>query len=286
VVTKLSRAAAMCVVLSLAAVACTSSGGSPVAAPSPSSVHSDPLLLVGQWFLDAEGEAAGSAIALGQGLTLFLSCGVLDGEWRADGGQSLFVAYSSGGDGPCFDGNQRHPMPWLDQAVAFRIDGDNRRLLDQDGKTVALLRPGAKPTVGPNRSKDFYETPPTISAAMRAAAEEPQPVPADATPVTQAQLLRRWVPSGLDPSSPAQLTFQADGVWSGSDGCNGQGGRYVLGRDGRLLSVSGSSTLVGCRGAPVGGWMSQATRAALSHGDLLLYDQSAQVLGEPHPVSD
>jgi hypothetical protein len=32
--------------------------------------------------------------------------------------------------------------------------------------------------------------------------------------------------------------------------------------------------------------MSQATRAALSHGDLLLYDQSAQVLGEPHPVSD
>jgi hypothetical protein len=274
--------------LSLAVVAlsaCTDKApaqGHPANATPSTPVHSDPLALVGQWFLDADGEAPGSAVAFGEQLTLFLSCGVLDGEWKADREQSLFVASSSGGDNGCFAGGAREPLPWLDAAVAFRVDGPNRRLLDRNGRTVALLRPGAKPTVGPNRSKSFYETPPTVTPAMTLAAQDPAALPADAAPIDTDQLAHDWIPNDLPPTSRARLTFGDAGRWTGSDGCNSLGSRFVLGREGRLLATVGGSTAIGCRGAPVGAWMAQVSRAGLVAGQLALYDRDGKALGRLH----
>jgi heat shock protein HslJ len=256
--------------------------GHPASAAPPATVHSDPLALVGQWFLDADGETPGSAVAFGEQLTLFLSCGVLDGEWKADGQQSLFVASSSAGDSTCFADGSRHPLPWLDAAVAFRVDGPNRRLLDSDGRTVALLRPGARPTVGPNRSKSFYETPPTVTPAMTLAAQDPAALPAAAAPIAADQLAHEWLPNEVPATSRARLTFGDDGRWNGSDGCNGQGGRFVLGRDGLLLATAGASTAIGCRGAPVGAWVAQVSRAGLVSGQLVLYDRDGKTLGRLH----
>ena len=260
-------------------------GGTPAAqtgaSPAPSaSVRSDPLLLVGQWFLEADGEQPGSAIFLREEMTLFRGCGVMDGQWKADGAQSLFVASSASGDGGCFKGNGPPSIPWLEAAVAFRIDGSNRRLLDSAGHTVAVLRPGAKPTVGPNRSKDFYERPTRVTPSMRADVQEPRALPTDVMPARLEDLARRWRPVEVNPSSEAHLAFQEVGRWLGSDGCNGQGGRYVLGRGGRLLSTGGPSTLIGCDGAPVGAWMGRAALAGISNEHLVLYDRSGELVGK------
>ena len=255
----------------------------PAAQSSPSlsaSEPSDPALLVGRWLLEANGEEPGSAISLGEQLTLFRGCGVMDGQWKADGQQNLFVASSASGDSSCFTGDGPPLIPWLETAVAFAIDGDERRLLDKNGDTVAVLRPGAEPTVGPNRSKEFFEEPPTVTPARRAEAQEPSALPAGVRPAETEDLTQRWRPVTVNATSEAHLAFQSDGHWDGSDGCNGQGGRYVLGRDGRLLGTANGSTLIGCNGAPVGGWMFQAARAGVLNEDLVLYDRSGQLLGK------
>ncbi len=261
----------------------------PAGQSSPSvsaSEPSDPALLVGQWLLEADGEEQGSAISLGEQLTVFRSCGVIDGQWKADGQQNLFVASFASGDNSCLKGKGPPLIPWLETAVAFAIDGDERRLLDKNGNTVAALRRGAKPTVGPNRSKEVFEEPPTVTPALRAEAQEPSALPAGVRPAGTEDLTRRWRPVTVDATSKAHLAFQADGHWRGSDGCNGQGGRYVLGRDGRLLGTANGSTLIGCNGAPVGGWMYQAARAGVMDEDLVLYDQSGQLLGKLTATKD
>lgn len=278
--------AAACVAAVAATSSCGDTPAAQLASPAASasaSAPADPLQLVGQWFLDADGEEPGSAISLGEEMTLFRGCGVMDGQWEADGQQNLFVASSTSGDGSCFKGNGPPSIPWLEAAVAFSIDGSNRRLLDRAGSTVAVLRPGAKPTVGPNRSKDFYEKLPAVTPSMRTDAQEPRALPAGVKAAELEDLTRRWRPVEVDASSEAHVAFQEDGRWVGSDGCNGQGGRYVLGRESRLLSTVGGSTLIGCSGAPVAGWMGQAARAGIVDDHLVLYDRSGKLLGELIP---
>lgn len=271
----------------LLAVACGSSGaGGHVADPQPSSTRSDAIALVGTWTVDAEGEDPGSAIALGEGLRLFLSCGVLDGDWRADSEQSLFVGDVSSGDEGCFDGTGPPEVPWVTDARGFRVDGDTRRLVDGDGKTLAVLRPGAHPTVGPNRIATDAD-PPVVSPSMRAAAREPAPLPQGVVAAVAEKLQRRWVPVGAPRGlGRAYVTFGTSGRWRGSDGCNGAGGRYMLGRDGRLLATSGPSTLVGCDNSPVGQWVAGAARAASDGDDLVFYDAGGTTLGRVSPAPD
>jgi hypothetical protein len=263
----------------------TASRSSDVPSPSPVAVASNPLDLVGRWFVDVKGQPPGTAdVILGEGMTVFLPCGVLDGEWKADGRQSLFVASFSGGDQGCFDAAGMKPVPWVTQAVSFRSSGDDRLLLDSAGATVALLRPGATPTVGPNRASS-YSAAPTITEAMRAAAREPAPLPAAATAPSAQELQRRWVPQpGARSHAKAYVSFDAGGSWSGSDGCNGTGGRFVLGSGGRLLATAGGTTLVGCNNSALPGWVALASRVGLVQGDLVLYDAAGKELGRAAPA--
>jgi predicted small lipoprotein YifL len=246
---------------------------SPTAAPTPRTAAA----LVGRWHVDGPGVAPGTALVLGEELALFLPCGVLDGGWEADGPQGLFVALTFGGDSTCFsDGSDPAPS-WLTGARRFAVDGDARTLLDAADRPLVRLRPGARPTVGPNRSSSAAAEP-QLTPRLRARLADPAPLPADARPVTPEQLQRRWVPVEVEEAA-VELRFGSDGRYTGSDGCNGAGGRYVLGRHGRLLAAGGPSTSMGCRGAPVGYWVDAAARAGLVDGDLVLYDADAQVLG-------
>jgi heat shock protein HslJ len=96
----------------------------------------------------------------------------------------------------------------------------------------------------------------------------PAPVPADST-----RLLGRWVPvSGAGAGSPRPpfVDFGADGRWTGSDGCNGQGGRWTLGRDGAFHATADPSTMMACDGEPVGRWLTSATRAGFASDELVL----------------
>ena len=65
------------------------------------------------------------------------------------------------------------------------------------------------------------------------------------------------------------LTFETNGTWSGSDGCNGSSGTYTLGPNGAFHMVDHVSTLIACRSvpAPIPYW---ATHAMISNGELVL----------------
>lgn len=247
---------------------------SPAAPEGPRSA----LALVGRWHVEGPGVANGTALVIGEELALFLSCGVIDGGWEADGRQGLFVASTYGGDSNCFSPNKSDPWPsWLKRSRGFDVDQEQRTLLDVDGHVVARLRPGARPTVGPNRISDSVAEP-EVSPRLRARLADPAPLPQEATPVTPQQLQRRWASSTV--SNPrVEVSFTADGGYSGSDGCNGVGGGYALGREGRLVTTGGASTSIGCDGAPVGYWVATAARAGLVGADLVLYDQDGKVLG-------
>lgn len=278
------------VALLLAAAALTGCGDAPgdalgsggSATPTVDTAPLDALDLVGRWHVEGDGVEPGTALVLGEQLAVFLPCGVLDGAWEADGESGLLVAGSSSGDGPCFGPDGRQPLPWLDGARRFAVDGDVRTLLDASGRVLATLRPGARPTVGPNRVADAAQEP-EVSGELRAGLAAAAPLPAGVRPATATDLLRRWRPVGVQ-NAEAHLLFAADGGFTGSDGCNGQSGRWTLGAAGRLLATSGPQTLIGCEGAPVGSWVDQAGRAGVVDGDLVLHGRDGALLGRLSPA--
>jgi hypothetical protein len=204
---------------------------------------------------------------------------VIDGEWRAEGRDRLFVGSTFGGDQSCLDSSPGlKRVDWVVRAASFGASGENRVLMDADGAKVAVLRPGAQPTTGPNRAGSYAEYP-AITARMRAAALEPAPLPPGAEPVTAQRLTGRWVPVNK-PDSKAYVVFEDTGSWRGVDGCNGVGGRFSVGRGGRLLATTGPTTLVGCENSRLPDWVASAGRAGFTQGRLVLYDASGTKLGE------
>lgn len=241
----------------------------------PNSVGSqDPTGLVGLWRVTADG-STGDSLKLGDEVTLFQSCGVLDGSWKADSAGD-FVAMSYGGDSTCFTGDHQLTPAWLLEATAFRVDGSARELLDVHGAVVARLDPGATPTVNSNRIKG-YADPPTLTPALRQRLSEPVALPDGIQPATAASLVGHWVPK--DGDGRAYVDFTENGNFSGSDGCNGSGGRFAVGDAGHLLALEGGSSLIGCNGVNVPSWAGQAGRAGFDGDELVFYDSTGTVLG-------
>lgn len=245
----------------------------------------DPSRLVGSWHLEAAGEPAGAILTIGDrvdgGMLLFHPCGMLSGTWRANR-QAMFVASLDGGDGSCFGkgegGRALLTPPWLTSAVAFAASGADETLLDARGSVVATLRPGAHPTIGPNDTSD-YALRPVVTEQMRQSWREPAQLPQGVRPASAMDVQRTWKPLGSRPSH-AFLTFGAEGRYHGSDGCNGVGGAYVLGREGVVLATSGPMTLIGCENSPLPSWVAQAGRLGLRDGRLLFVSPTGKVLGE------
>ncbi|MGN6475135.1 MAG: hypothetical protein ACTHK4_16000 [Mycobacteriales bacterium] len=243
-------------------------------------IAGDPAQLIGSWHVAAVGEAKGTSLILADDLRLFRSCGMLEGGWSADR-YGDFVGESWGGDQACFIG--AHPnstVAWLSHAVTYRIDGPDRVLLDAAHRVVARLSPGARPTPNPNILPSLA-SPPVKDASMTARLAEPHSLAAGLSAATSNDVLGRWKAAGRRVSkSEGFVAFESGGRWKGSDGCNAWGGRYEVGPYGELISVSGPTTLIGCLvGSPAPGWVGQAGRVALVHGDLVLFDRSGRQLG-------
>jgi len=222
----------------------------------------DPLSLVGVWRVTADGAAQGSRLRLGNDLDLTVGCGELDGTWRADSG-GLFVALVYGGPMKCGDFTT---PPWLARSVGYRPDGADRLLLDRDGTTVARLAP----VNGPKPSLDAFVREGLLRSGV--------PVPAPLTPARSQDLLGRWVPAGRHPSR-AYAEFADGATFHGSDGCNGEGGRWVVGAEGAIVAVTGPSTLIGCDNVSAAEWVGRASRAALDGPALVLLDAAGHALG-------
>jgi hypothetical protein len=256
----------------------TSSPFAPVSfVPSPA----DPLSLVGSWLLDAPGVATGTVLRLGDDLSLWSSCGYLMGSWVADPA-GLFVGQLDGGDGGCMtDVSGQGPTPaWLGKVVAFRLDGASAVLLDSSGAVAATLRPGGHPTPGPNLLPSLAD-PPTVSDQLRARLAAPAPLPAGLVAARPSQLIGYWV-SAANPQLRGDADLASDGSWKGTDGANGNGGRWSAAPDGELVVSAGPSTLVGCspgQCVDVDDWFVQASRAAFDGSTLVLLDASGKETG-------
>jgi hypothetical protein len=245
--------------------------------PSPA----DPLPLVGSWLLDAPGVAAGTVLRLGDDLSLWSSCGYLMGSWVADPA-GLFVGQLDGGDGACTkDVSSLGPTPaWLAKVVAFRLDGTGAALLDSSGAVAATLRPGGHPTPGPNLLPSLAD-PPTVSDQLRARLAPAAALPAGLVAARPSQLVGYWV-SAASPNLRGDADLASDGSWQGTDGANGDAGRWSAAPDGELVVSAGPSTLIGCmpgQCADVDNWFIQASRAAFDGSTLVLLDATGKETG-------
>jgi hypothetical protein len=123
---------------------------------------------------------------------------------------------------------------------------------------------------------------PTVTDEVRRAYAAAAPLPARLTPVTAASLLGRWRPdpalAKVNPLSP-YVEFRDGGQWQGSDGCNGQGGRWAAGPAGAFVATSGISTMIGCDNVPVAAWMDSARRVGLDGKILVLLDGAGKEVG-------
>ena len=241
----------------------------------------DPLALVGSWLLAGPGVAPGTVLRLGDDLSLWGGCGYLDGSWAADHA-GLFVGQLDGGDGACMTGvsSQGPTPPWLAEVVAFRIDGTGAVLLDSSGAVVASLRPGGHPTAGPNMLPSLAN-PPTVTNDLRTRMALAVPLPAGLVAARPSQLIGYWV-SAANPNLRGNADLAADGSWQGTDGANGNGGRWSVAPDGELVVAAGASTAVGCapdQCADVDDWFIQASRAAFDGSTLVLLDASGKETG-------
>lgn len=243
----------------------------------------DPLDLVGRWHVEVPGEPPGAmSVVLGKSLAVFLQCGALTGQWEAESTQNMFLASLQGGTLDCLKSPQRMAVQWLEAVTSFRSSAGTWLLLDSRGRTLATLRPGATPTTPPDLWHTYSDEP-AITEARRAAAAAAARLPAAAKAPTGTELQRRWQPVKGNRGKPF-VTFGDDGRWSGSDGCNAENGRFLLGRDGRLLGTHGPSTLIGCDNSELGRWVATASRVGLVDGMLAFYDSAAKELGRATPA--
>ncbi|MCO1656924.1 META domain-containing protein [Pseudonocardia humida] len=241
----------------------------------------DPAALPGRWLLEGTDHRVlidPRAIEVREGVR------TLTGTWRADPTGRFLARIGAAGGSAHIDPADPTPR-WLAAAAGFRVDGDARVLLDRSGAPVARLLPDRSATrplpqpadmVDPDREPDPAERRRTAPAA---------PVPAPLVPLTAPELLGHWFPRGA--TSPAFLTFEEAGTWTGSDGCNAADGSWLVGADGGFLATAPQlRTLIGCEGnVDVATQVELARRVALDGPDLVLLDADGAPLGRYYRAS-
>ena len=216
---------------------------------------------------------------------LWRDCAVVFGSFRASG--SLLIANPDAAHGwpECTMPEGPPTVPWLTSVASFAETEGGYELLDADGETVATLTVDGEPPETPGLDPAVREAP-EVTAEVEALFAAPAPLPAGITPATD--LLGRWLPvvapsgDGAEAEQPTTepfVEFLEDGTWTGSDGCNGHGGRWAATPEGNLIATAGPSTLIFCEGAPVGTWMSSTALAGMAGEELVLLDNAGTELG-------
>jgi hypothetical protein len=88
----------------------------------------------------------------------------------------------------------------------------------------------------------------------------------------------RWTP--VVPR-PGEAYLEFDGIdWHASDGCNGNGGKWLDLGDGYLTTTPpGGSLLMGCNNVPVADMMQSVRTAGFDGDELVLFDAAGDELG-------
>ncbi|MEV1317494.1 hypothetical protein AB0J14_15580 [Micromonospora arborensis] len=281
------------IVLGLLLSGCGRQGNSEPVAPRPPLagtaavvVPLAPESLIGSWTLvDVADPGAGKILRLAAGELHLVGtrCGTLGGTWRANSDGAFLAdiwqapAAAVEGIPGCEKASQETPG-WLRRVTAYQFDGKGLPvLLDGGRQPVARLVPGATPTPEPNLA-DSVLAPPLVTDEARRALAPAVALPVTLVPLDQRRLVGRWVPrSG---HKAAYVEFTADGEWRGSDGCNGESGRWIIGAGGALLATARGVTLAFCTDSvPVGQWLATARRAGLGGEVLVLLDAQGDETG-------
>jgi len=268
-----TRAARACVVaVALLLGGCAQTGGKDVGNDSGA------IGLVNLWRVSgAVGEAPNTWLRLDASeFQLWRDCGMISGSWAASG--TLFLGAVTSASGTCSTADAMPTIDWLDAASSYRRTTTGFALVNRDGHDVATLTVDGAPK--PIDTVDVsYTKPPVVTDAVRQAFQPPKALPSRLTPATAATLTGTWVPAtGAMPMNP-HVTFAADGSWTGTDGCNGGGGRWAIDNDGRFLTTTGSSTLIGCDGAPIPAMVGATSRMAFDGATLVLLDHDGHEQG-------
>jgi heat shock protein HslJ len=233
----------------------------------------------------AQGETEHTWIKFAPGeFVLWHECSVVFGSFRASG--SLLIATPDAAHGwpECLLPEGPPQVPWLASVTGFREAGGGYQLFDAEGDAVATLSVDGSPPETPGLDSALRE-PPEVTPEVEALFATPVPLPSGLQPAVS--LVGRWVPvevstgggEGEASTTEPFIAFADDGTWSGSDGCNGHGGRWAATPDGTLIATSGVSTLIFCDGAPVGAWMQATALAGTTAGQLVLLDNAGTELG-------
>ncbi|WP_396643379.1 hypothetical protein [Microbacterium sp.] len=257
--------------------ASTSASAEPTASASPEPTATvtgaDPLDLIGTWRIsEADGETPGTVVRIGLGgLEIWRSCGDVVGSWVADHTQMRAVV--SGYSQTC---DPLPPLTWIDDTASYELTAESATLRSGDGGVLAVLI-----------ADDAAESPDRVTLGHFSTEIDDRARdhfagivswPAGLEPAEPGELLGEWVPQG-DFAADPHVVFSEAGHWSGTDGCNGGGGRWIVSAGGSFDSTSGASTLVGCDGAPVPSWVMTARGAGMDGDELVLLDISGQELG-------
>jgi len=236
---------------------------------APPAESPDPIGLIGLWRVsDAEGAAADTWLRLdGVEATLWRECGYMFGGWVA--GDGAFVADLYAAHQGCMEGDGIPEIEWLDGAVGYARDGEGWALLSADGSVVARLAIDGAPPLHTDIVSTYNEQP-VVDAEARARLSS-TPLPEGLVPASADELIGRWVPAAEVVHDP-HVIVDADGTWTGSDGCNGSRGRWLSPRAGLLLATSGPSTLIGCEGSAEPTAFGGARGAGFDGETLVLFD--------------
>ena len=252
---------------------------------SAGSRHANPLKLVGTWRVIATGQHRAPIVSLSSlGLLVWTSCGSMSGTWNANQ-EGLFVGVLSGGPPACLLGKNSaadlNPK-WLAAATAYRDSGSDELLLGPTGSVLARLDPTTVPKALRKGVLPVYLHPLVTPQLRKLLIQVNSPLPTGLVPAMERQLVGHWVPANPTVGHWRQtpyLAFTRNGNWSGSDGCNGLGGRWSIGPGGTLIVVSMPSTLMGCNNVNVDWWLYRATRAAFQGRTLVLVDAAGKATG-------
>lgn len=127
-----------------------------------------------------------------------------------------------------------------------------------------------------------------VALAVSGCSAAAQPVP-DApqyTPASTSTLPGTWIVADTY-SSPDQpyLTFEHDGTWTGSDGCNDAAGTWSMDTAGVLTTTSGPQTRIYCDGEQLPFFLIDAVSARFDGTDLTLVGHAGDELVKVHKRS-
>lgn len=237
--------AALLLVGTVAGTASCADPAVPATAQSPVRLAST-VPVVGTWTL-RDGDDAGSVVQIGDGLEVWLPCGLVDVTYLLAPDEVL-VARPTSWSGSC---DVPEAVGWVTEARALELTGDELRVLDADGRATARLTRGGSPDVPEDVDPSLAEDP-VLDEPLRARlAPASVDLPDGLTAPAEGALAGRWLPAEPvgDPTA-SFLELRADRTWHASDGCNQTSSIWYT-VDGALRTGAAAWTEMGCEGVPV-----------------------------------